>query len=255
MTEQPLDPIEQHHYDTITERIGVNRIKVEEAAARGEEAPEPTPAPDASATAPDPAAVRDAVTRQAVLGALLDQVQDAYKDARRAAHDLLEQQHKATGTTKTDATLPDGTKVASVSRQGGERAAQVVDDEAFRVWVRDHYPTEHVVEIIPAQVVTTVRPGFAGKVLAEATAAGIARYVDPVTGEMHDVPGIEIRPTRAASHRITYTRGSKAQPVSGRDLVAAAWRERRLAAFLPALAPAEDDAPAPPPNEDTTPAE
>ncbi|MEV7243939.1 hypothetical protein AB0N92_22210 [Streptomyces sp. NPDC093248] len=189
-------------------------------------------------TAPDPIAVRDAVTRQAVLGALLDEVKSAYKDAKTAADDLLDKAYRAGGTTKFDALLPDGTKVGSSSRQGGEREAQVVDDEAFRVWVRDNYPTEHVVEFVPAQVVTAVRPGFAGKVLAEATAAGTAKYVDPTTAEVHDVPGVELKPSRAASHRLTYTRGSKAQPAGGRDLVAAAWRAGALVEHLPALAPA-----------------
>lgn len=193
-------------------------------------------------TAPDPITVRDAVTRQAVLGALLDEVKSAYKDAKTTADDLLDKAYKAGGTTKIDATLPDGTKVGSSSRQGGEREAQVVDDEAFRAWVRDHYPTEHVVEFVPARVVTAVRPGFAGKVLAEATAAGTAKYVDPVTAEVHDLPGVELKPSRAASHRLTYTRGSKAQPAGGRDLVAAAWRAGALTEHLPALAPT---APAP----------
>ncbi|MEU0719075.1 hypothetical protein ABZ498_18090 [Streptomyces lavendulocolor] len=188
--------------------------------------------------APDPVVVRDAVTRQAVLGALLDEVKSAYKDAKATADDLLDKAYKAGGTTKFDALLPDGTKVGSSSRQGGEREAQVVDAESFRVWVRDHYPTEHVVEFVPAQVVTTVRPGFAGKVLAEATAAGTAKYVDPVSGEVHDVPGVELKPSRAASHRLTYTRGSKAQPTDGRGLVAAAWRAGALVEHLPALAPA-----------------
>ncbi|MFF9284837.1 hypothetical protein [Streptomyces griseosporeus] len=189
--------------------------------------------------APDPAAVRDAVTRQAVLGALLDQVKDAYRDAKRDADTLLEQQYKAVGTTKTDAALPDGTKVASVSRQGGERAAQVVDEDAFAAWVRDNYPSEHVVKVIPARVEVSVQPAFASRVLAEMTAAGVAQYADQNTGEVHDVPGVEIRPSRAASHRITYTRGTKAQPLTGRELVARAWREGALAAHvLPALAPA-----------------
>ncbi|MGW5304875.1 hypothetical protein ACWERF_13155 [Streptomyces griseoluteus] len=189
-------------------------------------------------TAPDPVKVRDAVTRQAVLGALLDEVKSAYKDAKKAADDLLDQSHKAGGTTQVDALLPDGTKVGSSSRSGGEREAQVVDAEAFRAWVRDNFPTEHVVEFVPAQVLTTVRPGFAGKVLAEATAAGAARYVDEGSGVVHDVPGVELKPSRAASHRLTYTRGSKAQPTGGRDLVAAAWRAGALVEFLPALAPA-----------------
>ncbi|MFF7146071.1 hypothetical protein ACFZB5_33560 [Streptomyces nodosus] len=239
-----MTPIEQHHYDTITERIGVNRIKVEEAAARGEES-EPTAA---APSAPDPAAIREAVTRQAVLGALLDQVKDAYKDAKRDADDLLERQYKAVGTTKTDATLPGGTKVGSVSRQGGERAAQVTDEDAFTAWVRDHFPSEHVVEIVPMQVRTSVRPAWQARTLAAMTAAGVSRYADPVTGELHDVPGVEILPSRAASHRMTYTRGSKANPTGGRDLIAEAWRSGALAAHvLPALAPAAppaEDAPA-----------
>ncbi|MFD4880040.1 hypothetical protein ACFWOB_42685 [Streptomyces sp. NPDC058420] len=202
-----------------------------------------TEQPQAKPTAPDPAEIRDAVTRQAVLGALLDQIKDEYKDAKSTADNLLERQYKASGTTKTDATLPNGTKVGSVSRQGGERAAQVVDEDAFRAWVRDHYPTEHVVEFVPARVVTSVRPSFSGKVLAEATAAGTARYIDPATAEVHDVPGVEIRPSRAASHRLTYTRGSQEQPTGGRELVAAGWRAGDLAKHLPALAPAIPSAP------------
>ncbi|MEU0170173.1 hypothetical protein ABZ214_32780 [Streptomyces iakyrus] len=188
--------------------------------------------------APDPVVVRDAVTRQAVLGALLAEVKDAYGEAKKTADDLLDKSYKAGATSTVDALLPDGTKVGSSSRKAGERAAQVVDEEAFRVWVRDNFPSEHVVEFVPAQVVTAVRPGFAGKVLAEATAAGTAKYVDAGTGQVHDVPGVEIRPSRAASHRLTYTRGSKAQPLSGHDLVAAAWRAGALAEHLPALAPA-----------------
>lgn len=189
-------------------------------------------------TAPDPVAVREAVTRQAVLGALAKLVDDEYKAAKKAADDLLDKSHKAGGTTQVDALLPDGTKVGSSSRSGGEREAQVVDAEAFRAWVRDNYPTEHVVEFVPAQVRTSVRPGFAGKVLAEATAAGTSRYVDATSGVVHDVPGVELKPSRSASHRLTYTRGSKTQPNSGRELVAAAWRTGVLAGFLPALAPA-----------------
>ncbi|MFF5501234.1 hypothetical protein [Streptomyces roseolus] len=195
-------------------------------------------------TAPDPVAVREAVTRQAVLGALAKLVDDEYKAAKKDADDLLDKSHKAGGTTQVDALLPDGTKVGSSSRSGGEREAQVVDSEAFRAWVRDHFPSEHVVEFVPAQVVTRVRPGFAGKVLAEATAAGASRYVDTSSGVVHDVPGVELKPSRAASHRLTYTRGSKAQPNSGRELVAAAWRTGVLAGFLPALAPAAPASPA-----------
>ncbi|MFG2650932.1 hypothetical protein [Streptomyces sp. NPDC048436] len=238
-TEQPLTEVDQHHLDTITERIGLARMEAEERAARSEDPLDPADQAPAVAgpAVPEPTAVRDAVTRQAVLGALLDHVKDAYTGAKSEADDLLERQYKASGTTKIDATLPDGTKVGSVSRQGGEREATVTDADAFRGWVRDHFPTEHVVEFIPAQVVTSVRPGFSGRVLSEATAAGAARYLDEASGVVHDVPGVEIRPSRAASHRLTYTRGSKAQPAAGRELVTAAWRTGTLADHLPALAP------------------
>lgn len=182
--------------------------------------------------------IQDAITRQASLGALLEEVKTAYNDARAEAHALLEAQYKTTGTSKIDAVLPDGTKVGSISRQGGERAAQVIDDEAFAAWVRDTYPTEFEVEMIPMRLETRVRPGFAAKVLAEATAAGTARYVDEETAEVHDVPGVEIRPALAATHRMTYTRRSKASALTGRELVAQAWRRGELAAHvLPALAP------------------
>lgn len=189
-------------------------------------------------TAPDPSAVRDAVTRKAVLGALLDEIKTAHAEASTDVQHLLNQQYKATGTTKVDATLPGGVKVGSVSRIGGEVAAQVVDDEAFRVWVRDTYPSEHVVEVIPAQVLTRVQPAFAAKVLAEATAAGTAHFADSTTGEAHEVPGVALKPHRAATHRMTYTRRSAKSSVDGRELVAQAWREGALAAHvLPTLAP------------------
>jgi hypothetical protein len=204
------------------------------------------PTTDAKPTAPDPLAVRDAVAREAVLGALLDEIKTAYNTARGDVQGLLDQQYKATGTTKVDALIPGGIKVGSISRSGGEKAAQVTDEDKFRAWVRDTYPSEHVVEVIPVRIVTAVQPGFVAKVLAEVTAAGVARYVDPVTAEVHDVPGVELKPSRAASHRMTYSRATKGNPLTGRDLVAQACRESGLTAHvLPALAqaaPVEDTA-------------
>ncbi|WP_405508847.1 hypothetical protein OG323_22730 [Streptomyces cyaneofuscatus] len=237
--EQPLTPIEQHHYDTITERMGLNRLAAEEAAARGEEAPEAGEQTASTVTVPDPAAIREAVTQQAVLGALLDEVKAAYAAARTDAEYLLTQQYKATGSTKVDAMLPDGTKVGSITRTPGETAAKVIDEEAFRAWVRDTYPSEHVVKAVPMRIVAEVQPGFTAKLLAEMTAAGRAQYADPRSGEVHNVPGVAIAPARAASTRITYGRKSKGQPLTGRELIAGAWQGQGLAArYLPTLAPA-----------------
>ncbi|MFG3037808.1 hypothetical protein ACGFYZ_12950 [Streptomyces sp. NPDC048330] len=234
-TEPQLSPIDQHHYDVITERLGVNRLLAEERAARGEEPLDVESAPTAEGSAGTE--TRDAIMRLAVLGALLDEVKQAHKTARADAEALLEKQYKATGTSKTDALLPDGTKVGSISRRGGERAATVTDDDAFAAWVRDTFPSEFEIEMIPMRLETRVRPGFIAKVLAETTAAGTARYVNEGSGEVHDVPGVEIRPSRAASHQMTYSRTSKAQALTGRELVARAWRHGVLAPdVLPALA-------------------
>ncbi|UJQ86048.1 hypothetical protein QEN67_gp37 [Streptomyces phage Eastland] len=188
---------------------------------------------------------RDSVTRLAALGALLDEVKAAYAEARTEVQHHLNTQYKEAGTTKVDALLPGGTKVGSVSRTGGEASAQIVDADAFTAWVRDHFPTEHVVEIVPMQVRTSVRPAWSAQALAAMTAAGVPQYVDETTGEVHTVPGVEIRPSKAAGLRVTYTRKSKSSPVDGRELVAEAWRSGDLAAHvLPAIAPAEPDQPA-----------
>ncbi|MEU3096885.1 hypothetical protein ABZ690_19365 [Streptomyces sp. NPDC006967] len=201
-------------------------------------------------TAPEPT-LRDSVTKLAALGALLDEVKAAYAEARTDVQHHLNGQYTASGTTKVDALLPGGTKVGSVSRTGGEVAAQIVDTDAFTAWVRDTFPTEHVIDIVPMQVRTSVRPAWTAQALAAMTAAGVPRYVDEDTGEVHDVPGVAIRPSKAAGVRMTYTRRSKGQPLDGRELVAEAWRTGALAAHvLPTLAPT-----APPgPDEDDTPA-
>jgi hypothetical protein len=185
-------------------------------------------------TAPDPGAVRAALTREAVLAALADTIKAELADARTDTQHLLDQQAKATGSTKFDATLPDGVKVGSVSVTGGEAEAKIVDEEAFTDWVRETYPSEAV-----TQIVRSVRATFTAQILAEMTAARVARIVDKGTGEMHDVPGVAIKPSRARSHRLTFARKSKAQPLDGRDLIAQSWRTGDLASIvLPALAPA-----------------
>ncbi|MFD8611041.1 hypothetical protein [Streptomyces sp. NPDC059631] len=192
---------------------------------------------------PEPT-VRDAVTKLAALGALLDEVKRAYAEARTDVQHHLNQQHKASGTSQLDAMLPGGTKVGTVSRIGGEKAAQITDPAAFTAWVRDHFPSEHVVDIVPMQVRTSVRPAWSTQALAAMTAAGVPRFVDEATGEVHNVPGVEIRPSKAAGLRMTYSRKSKSSAYDGRELVAEAWRSGDLAAHvLPALAP-------PPPAED-----
>ncbi|MGW8988684.1 hypothetical protein ACWGRF_01915 [Streptomyces zhihengii] len=178
-------------------------------------------------------ALRAAIARKAVLTALSDAIKDEVKAANAEVQQHIEAAAKATGSTKWDATLPDGTKVGSLALKGGEAAAQVVDVAELTAWVRAEYATE-----VTPRIEFMIAPAFLAKVLAEATAAGRAEYADPVTGVVHELPGVQIRPSRARTNQLTFSRGSKSQPLSGRELVGQAWSAGRLASVLPALAPA-----------------
>ncbi|MFI9203307.1 hypothetical protein [Streptomyces sp. NPDC053048] len=191
-----------------------------------------------------PAEIKAATTKEAVLKALFDQIEKAYEAARTDVQAMLDEQQKTTGGTKFDAMLPDGTKVADIGLTGGEPAAKITDPQAFNTWARERFPSEAV-----TRLVKSVQPRFVELLLDQMTAAGVAQVVDEETGEVLDVPGVEIKATRKRSHSVRFTRQSKTRPKAGRDLVAEAWREGKLAALvLPALAPAssadESEAPA-----------
>lgn len=186
-------------------------------------------------TAPDAGEVKSATTKEAVLKALLDEVKSAYEEARTDVQYLLDQQEAATGARQFGAALPDGTKVGTVSLTGGDPEAKIVDEAAFTAWVRQTYPSESV-----TRIVKTVQAAFTAKVLDEMTAAGVPQIVDTETGEVHEVPGVEIKATRKRSHSVNFTRKSKKCPDGGKALVGEAWRRGELAHLvLPALAPAE----------------
>ncbi|MFF2922754.1 hypothetical protein ACFVTP_10175 [Streptomyces celluloflavus] len=181
-----------------------------------------------------PEQVRAATTREAVLKALLDQVEDAYETARTDVQAMLDEQQRLSGGTKFDACLPDGTKVGDVGLTGGEPAAKVTDERAFADWARERFPSEAVTKLVK-----TVQPRFVKLLLDQMTAAGVAQILDEETGEVLDVPGVEIKATRRRSHSMRFTRKSKTRPKDGRALVADAWRVGVLAPIvLPALAPA-----------------
>ncbi|OII60885.1 hypothetical protein BJP40_08465 [Streptomyces sp. CC53] len=169
--------------------------------------------------APDPAYLAAVLRRRQAMRARLDQAEALYEDVNREAAKLLDQQYRATRSTKTDVTLTDDTKFATVTRVGGEAEAQVTDREVFAAWVRDHYPDHWDYRIIPARTEAVVDQTFTANVLAAVDAAGVPQFADPQSGEVHDVPGVMIKPTRSRYYRWTFTRESKRQPLDGRTLV------------------------------------
>lgn len=161
--------------------------------------------------------LKDAAAREAYLKTLLDAVDDAYKQTRAEVQKLLDAAAEETGTRQIAASLPDGTQIATVSISSGSAEAKVTDSEAFTAWVRDNFATE-----VERQFVTTVRPSFTKKLLAELTAANGTEWADPDTGVIHTVPGVAIAPARARGHRVLFGKTGKAD-------VMAAWRNGLLA--------------------------
>ncbi|MEU5608402.1 hypothetical protein AB0H03_06540 [Streptomyces sparsogenes] len=150
---------------------------------------------------------------EAALKTLADAVTDRLKAVRASMQEAMDN----TGASRVDATLPDGTKVATISSTSPKPTAQVVDEEKFRAWVREHSPANHV-----SRIVHEVRPAYQAALLAEMTAAGVAEVADKETGVVEEVPGVEIRATRSRGHSV--------RPVDGgREAIGAAWRNGQLA--------------------------
>ena len=141
----------------------------------------------------------------AVLKALLDQVSDRVKTAKAQAEEAF----LATGTTGAVPTLPDGTKIASVTYAGGDsRSARIVDENAFEAWVLANHSE---------QMELVIRDSYKKGLLDAAEKAG--QPVDPSTGET--VPGIVVK-NSTPYVSIRFKPGAK-------EAVAAAWRAGELA--------------------------
>jgi hypothetical protein len=160
--------------------------------------------------------MQEAATREAVLKALRDAIDGELKTARDDVQAALDD---SAGVRQVDAKLPDGTLVAKIILTDPSPAAVVTDVEAYTAWVRDHHPAGEA--NITRRVATEVRPAFTTLLLGELTAAGVPQWVDKETGVVHDVPGVEIRATRARSHSVRFEK-------TGKQLVADAWRAGQL---------------------------
>jgi hypothetical protein len=164
---------------------------------------------------------------EAALKTLLDAVGDRLKEVKNAMQEALIE----TGASRVDAALPDGTKVATISRTDPKPTAVVVDDKAFLEWVRKYSPHN-----VTTRLVTEVRPAYTAALLTEMTAAGSAVVADKETGVVEDVPGVEVRATRSLTHSVRPTK-------DGRDAIAKAWRDGQLSHLtIPQItaAPAEE---------------
>jgi hypothetical protein len=86
---------------------------------------------------------------------------------------------------KVGAYLPDGTKMASVSRSDGNKSVKVTDEDAALEWCKRNHPEEIV-------TVTMIRPAYRTKLLDIAGSLPVgSKGLDSATGE--ELPFIEVQ--------------------------------------------------------------
>ena len=158
--------------------------------------------------------MKEAAARAAVLDTLHKAIGDELKAAKRELEVGLRAAKAETGTQKVAISL-DEQDIGTASLVQPAAAAVVADAEKFKAWVMDHYASE-----IERKFVTEVRSSFTTRLLKEMTAAGVAQWADPETGEIHDVPGVAMQ-GRAAYTRMTV-------PDSGKQAIARAWQSGGL---------------------------
>lgn len=160
--------------------------------------------------------LKDIAARAAILSTLHDTIGDQLKTAKKELEAGLKAAKAETGTQKISISLDEGQDIGTVSLVQPKAAASVTDADKFTAWVVENYATE-----VERKFVTSVKPGFQKKLLAEITAAGVAKWCDKETGEVHDVPGVTLQ-GRAAYTRMTV-------PDAGKDAIAEAWQSGALA--------------------------
>lgn len=163
---------------------------------------------------------------EAALKALADSIGDRLKEVKAAMQEAMDD----SGASRIQATLPDGTKVGTISATEPKPTAVVTDPDLYLKWVREHSPAN-----ITSRLVTEVRPAYTVALLAEMTAAGVTQWADRDTGELFDVSGVEIKATRARGHSVRLADG-------GREAIGEAWRTGQLAHLaLPQIAAAPNN--------------
>jgi hypothetical protein len=108
----------------------------------------------------------------AALGTYVKVLTGVEKTLRAAVTKDMGERH----VEKVGAYLPDGTKMASVSRSEGKKTAKVTNPAHALLWCLKHYPDE---------IVQAIRPSFLKKLTdyAQANCAIGEKGVDPYTGE------------------------------------------------------------------------
>jgi hypothetical protein len=152
-------------------------------------------------------------TRVAVLTALAAAIDAELSAAKQELGAALADAKKTLGVQQVVAQLPDGSTIAKVSWVTPDPSAAIDDPAEFMAWVAKTHPEQ-------VERIERVRPAYEKQLLSEMTAAGVPRWCDTETGELHDVPGVRMQ-GRTAYQRMTWEK-------TGKQRVAAALHSREL---------------------------
>lgn len=175
--------------------------------------------------------LRELALEEAALDLLAARVAAAKKDVRSRMQTALDGAARRDGVERVVATLPNGETVATISLRAGATGPVVVDEDELARWLRHTYPAQ---EWTTMRLVREVRPWKLAELVAQMDAAGAAQIVDPDTGEVHDVPGVLIKPVRARTHFLTWRK-------TGKAAVGEAWRSGALTGYMAALTAAPEE--------------
>ncbi|MFD3829705.1 hypothetical protein [Streptomyces sp. NPDC058621] len=175
--------------------------------------------------------LRELALEEAALDLLAARVAAAKKDVRSRMQTALDGAARRDGVERVVATLPNGETVATISLRAGATGPVVVDEEQLARWLRQTYPAQ---EWTTTRLVREVRPWKLAELVAQMDAAGATQIVDPDTGEVHDVPGVLIKPVRARTHSLTWRK-------TGKAAVGEAWRSGALTGYMAALTAAPEE--------------
>ncbi|MFD6873252.1 MULTISPECIES: hypothetical protein [unclassified Streptomyces] len=190
---------------------------------------------DTATETPAPS-LRELAIEEAALDLLAGRVADAKKDVRKRMQGALDAAAQRDGVDRVAATLPNGETVATISLRAGATGPVVTDEDALARWLHKTYPDEQWTTV---RVIREVKPWKLAELVAQMDAAQAAQVHDTDTGEVHDVPGVLIKPTRARTHTLLWKKTGKAE--TGKAAVGEAWRSGALTRYMTALTAPEKE--------------
>lgn len=166
--------------------------------------------------------------KKAVLDSLTAEIK---KDREEHLKPLVEEWRRS-GNKSFSVTLPDGTKIGSVTLTEGTDATVIADDTAFFIWMKANHPEEietitEPEKVIPARSYEQVKPAALNRLLEDEFVQADNMIV---TKEGEPVPGVEFVKAPAPSQfSVTYVGAKTADKDKTKQKLFAAYRNGQLA--------------------------